>query len=203
MTDVRELLPLYALGILEADESSAVERALATDPSLVEELRQYQLATEEMVETVTPSPSVKARLLGSAGLGRFERFSARMSQIFDVTVDRARELLGLVERSASWENPVPGIGLVHFDGGPACAAADCGFIRIAPGCTFPWHTHRGEELSIVLAGTLRDHSGRLLKAGDELIQATGTAHDLVAEGDEEVIFAARATDGIEVAPPRS
>ena len=35
----------------------------------------------------------------------------------DVTVDKARELLGLVERAASWENPLPGIGLVHFAGG--------------------------------------------------------------------------------------
>ena len=203
MTDVRELLPLYALGVLEQDEAATVERAVAGDPALAAELEQYRLAAQEMVEPVTASPSVKARLLGSVGGGRFERFSARVAKIFDVTVDRARELLGLVERSASWENPVPGIGLVHFDGGPACAAADCGFIRIAPGCTFPWHTHRGEELSIVLAGTLRDHSGRLLKAGDELLQAPGTAHDLVAEGDEEVIFAARATEGIEVAPPRS
>ena len=52
-----------------------------------------------------------------------------MASLFDVTVDRARELLGLIERPASWENPVPGIRLVHFDGGPAYAAADCGFVR--------------------------------------------------------------------------
>ena len=203
MTDVRELLPLYALGILSPDEASAVERAIATDPSLVAELEAYREAAEEMIEPVSPSPYVKARLLTATGGGKLERFSARLAQIFDVTLDRARELLGFTERPAAWENPVPGIGLIHFDGGPACAAADCGFVRIAPGCTFPWHTHRGEELSIVLVGTLRDHSGRLLKAGDELLLHTGTQHDLKAEGDEEVIFAARAVDGIEVAPPRS
>jgi putative transcriptional regulator len=203
MTDVRELLPLYALGVLEPDEVAVVERAVAADPGLAAELAEYRMAAEEMVEPVTASPSVKARLMGSVGGGRFEKFSARMAQIFDVTVDRARELLGLVERSASWENPVPGIGLVHFDGGPACAVADCGFIRIAPGCTFPWHTHRGDELTIVLAGTLRDHGGRMFKPGDELLHTAGSEHDIAAEGDEEVIFAARAIDGIEVAPPRS
>ncbi|MDB4956560.1 MAG: anti-ECFsigma factor, ChrR [Myxococcales bacterium] len=203
MMDLRELLPLYALGVLEADEAAVVDRAVAADPALAAELQQYLTAAEEMVEPVTASPSVRARLLGSVGNGRFERFSTRMAQIFDVTVDRARELLGLVERSASWENPVPGIGLVHFDGGPACATADCGLIRIAPGCTFPWHTHRGEELSLVLAGTLRDHSGRLLAPGDELVQTPGSQHDIAADGDEEVIFAARAVSGIEVATPRS
>jgi hypothetical protein len=203
MTDVRTLLPLYALGVLEPDEVRAVERAIASDPALAGELQLYQKATLEMVEPVAASPSVKSRLLSSVGGGRFEHFSARMAQIFDVSMDRARELLGLVERPGSWENPVPGIGLIHFEAGPAYATADCGFVRIASGCTFPWHMHHGDELTIMLAGTLRDHSGQVLTAGDEVTHTQGTEHDLTAEGDEEVIFAARAIDGIEVAPPRA
>ena len=198
-TDVRELLPLYALGVLEADEAALVDRAVAADQALAAELASYRDAVGQLVELVPPEPppaDLQARLLASAGGGRFERFAARFAAIFDVTVDRARELLGLTERAASWQTPVPGIGLVHFAGGPACAAADCGFIRIAPGCTFPWHTHRGEEISIILAGTLRDHEGRILRAGDELFQASGTQHDIACEGSEDVIFAARALNGI-------
>jgi putative transcriptional regulator len=202
MSDIRELIPLYVLGALDADDAATVERALAADPALGAELDAYNDAIHQLVSVplpAVPSPDVKARLLASVGGGRFERFAARMASIFDVTVDRARELLGLVERDASWENPVPGVGLVHFDGGPACATADCGFVRIAPGCTFPWHTHRGEEVSIVLSGTLRDHDGRLLHPGDELVHARGTQHDISAEGAEPVIFAARAFEGIDVA----
>jgi putative transcriptional regulator len=198
MSDVRELLPLHALGVLDADEAKAVEQAVAADPALAAELAAYRDAAALVAAPVAPPPDVKARLLASAGGGRFERFATRFAQLFDVTVDKARELLGLIERPASWEAPVPGIGLVHFAGGPACAAADCGFIRIAPGCTFPWHTHRGEEVSIILSGTLRDHTGRLLHPGDELVQAAGTQHDISAEGDADVIFAARAFNGIEV-----
>ena len=201
MSDVRELLPLYALGVLDADEAKLVEGALAADPALAAELDSYRDAAHQLVglvPPVAPPLDVKARLLASAGGGRFERFAARVATIFDVTIDRARELLGLVERPASWETPVPGVGLVHFAGGPACATADCGFIRIAPGCTFPWHTHRGEELSIVLSGTLRNYDGRLLRSGDELVQAPGTQHELTVAGDEPVIFVARAFDGIEV-----
>jgi len=196
--NIRELLPLYAVNALAADEAAEVERAVQADPALAAELDSYL----GLLTPVTPSPDVKARLLASIGGGRFERFADRMAKLFDVTVDRARELLGLVERDASWENPMPGIALIHFDGGPACAAADCGFVRIQPGCTFPWHTHRGEEINVILSGTLRDSTGKVLQAGDELVQQASTQHDLTA-GNDEVIYVARAMNGIEVSGPRS
>ena len=201
MSDLHELIPLYALGVLDDAEAAVVERAVASDPKLAAELASYRDAAHALIAAVpevAPSAEVKTRLIASAGGGRFERFAARVAQVFDVTVDRARELLGLVDRAASWDAPIPGIGLVHFQGGPACATADCGFIRIEPGCTFPWHTHRGEEVSIILAGTLRNFDGRLLHPGDELVQAAGTQHELTVAGDEPVIFIARAFDGIEV-----
>ena len=39
--DIRDDLPLYALGTLEAEERAAVEQALAEDPSLAAELREW------------------------------------------------------------------------------------------------------------------------------------------------------------------
>jgi hypothetical protein len=195
-TDVRELLPLYALGALEPDEATTVERAIENDPALAAELDSYL-----ELSAVAPSPDVKARLLASAGGGRFERFTDRMAKLFDVSVDRARELLGLIERPASWEHPVPGVSLIHFDGGPAYAAADCGFVRVARGCKFPWHTHRGEEVSILLSGTLRDSDGKVFQAGDEIVHQQGTQHDLYADGDD-AIYVARAMNGIEVGQPQ-
>jgi putative transcriptional regulator len=196
-SDVRELLPLYALGELSAEEASAVERAIEADPSLAAELESYL----DLV-AVVPPPDVKTRLIASVGGGRFEPLSDRMAKLLDVTIDRARELLGLIERPSSWENPVPGVHLIHFDGGPAYAAADCGFVRIAPGCKFPWHTHRGEEVSVILSGSMRDYDGKLLRAGDELVHQQGTQHELTAEGDDDVIYVARAMNGIEVGPPQ-
>ena len=199
--DIHELLPLYALGILEPDEAKLIERAIASDPALATELVSYQDAAGQLgsLTAQAPSPDVKARLLASVGGGRFEKLATKMSSLFDVSVDRAREFLGLIERSASWEAAMPGIGLVHFDGGPAYTAADCGFIRLAPGATFPLHTHRGEEVSLILAGSLRDHEGRILTVGDELVQAHGSTHHITAIGDVECIFAARAMNGIEIA----
>jgi hypothetical protein len=197
MTDIRELIPLYALGALEADDADAVERALEADPALAAELDSYLALTPAVV----PAADVKARLLASAGGGRFGAFSGRLTMLLDVTVDRACELLGLIERKASWENPVPGVHLIHFDGGPAYAAADCGFVRIEPGCTFPWHMHRGEEVSVLLHGTLRDNAGKVWQAGDEIVQHQGSEHDLTA-GDDGAVYVARAMDGIEIAGQR-
>jgi putative transcriptional regulator len=201
MTEIRELLPLYALGILDADEASAVERAVAADPHLSAELATYRDAALEIVEPIAPPADLKARLMASVGSGRFERFADRIAKLFDVTLDRGRELLGLIERAASWEDRAPGIGLIHFEGGPAVATADCGFVRIAPGMIFPWHTHVGHELSIVLVGTLQENTGRFYRPGDEVPQNPGSEHCIKAE-DEEVIFATRAFDGITISGVR-
>lgn len=188
----RDLLPLYAVGAVTADEARQVERDIATDPALAAELDGF-LA----MMAVTPSPDVKARLLASVGGGRFERFVDRISSLFDVSIDRARELVALVERTASWEHPIPGVSLIHFKGGPAYANADCGFVRIAAGCKFPWHTHRGEEVNLILVGCARDAEGKVFGPGDEIVEQQGSAHDLTA-GEEDVLYVARAMNGIEV-----
>ena len=206
--DVRELLPLYALGILEVDEAALVERAIADDAALTAELASYQQTTAALGSTVAPvapSAAVKQRLLASIGGGRFEAFSGRMAKLFDVTVDRARELLGLIERPASWiPQIIPGISLVHFEGGPATATADCGFVRIVPGGVFPPHTHLGEEIVTILSGQLHDLTNdRVIGPGDDYLQIEGTTHYLVCIGTEDCVYASRANNGIAVGGQRA
>lgn len=200
--DIRELLPLYALGLLEPDELQAVERAVASDPQLAAALAAYQDSTHQLAASIAPiepSPAVRSRLLASVGGGALERFAQRLGALFDVTVERAREILGLIERPASWEVQIPGIALVHFDGGPAFAAADCGFIRLAPGAIFPFHNHLGDEACVVLEGAIFDATNnRMIEAGDDYFQHAGTQHALVNKGSVDCIFAARAMHGIEV-----
>ena len=195
---VEELLPLYALGLLEGDEAIQVENAIAADPALARELASLE---DSLIEPIAPPPDLEKRLMASVGGGRFERFAARFAQIFDLGIDRVRVLLGLTERDSSWGEEAPSVFLIHFDAGPAAATADCGIVRIKPGGVFPPHMHRGEERSIVLAGTLRDLDGTLYRAGDELVYAQGSSHLLTVDGDEDVIFVARAFNGIELQLP--
>lgn len=197
--DVRDLLPLHALRILDADDAEAVERAVARDPELAAELAAYQTSATTLITPIPPGPDVEARLMASVGAGRFARLASHVAQLYDVTDDRAHELLALIERPTSWELAAPGINLVHFDSGPAFAAADCGFVRIEPGATFPEHSHQGEEVSLVLTGQLRDADGRVLSPGDELILGEGSSHFLTSVGAEPCIFAARAMNGIAIA----
>src|SRR5262249_23436793 len=72
----------------------------------------------EEVALVEPSPEVRTRLLASVGAGRFSGFAGPIAAMFDVTMDRAHELLGLIERSASWKSQIPGVEIIAFAGGP-------------------------------------------------------------------------------------
>jgi putative transcriptional regulator len=203
--DVRELLPLYALGVLDADEVSAVEREVARDTALAAELAAYRQTSDavRLSIEVVPPPEVKVRLMASVGAGRFDAFAARMARMFDVTVDRARELLGLIERPASWiPQVVPGISFVEFEGGPTVAGADCGFVRLAPGAVFPPHTHLGEEMTTILTGRVHDVANdRMIGPGEDYVRDEGTTHYLVCVGNEDCIYATRALNGIALGGP--
>ncbi len=194
MTDIHELLPLYALDMLEGEEKRAVEHALAEQPELAAEMAAFQDTAAELfilAEPLKPGAHVKMRLLSSIGGGRFERFTATFARLFDVTAEKARELLGWIEDPSKWEVVDPFAKVIHFPAGPACAGADTGFVRVVPGGTFPYHGHGGSEVSIILSGSAITSDGKVLRAGDEVSEEPGTAHDLTNSGDEDFIYASR------------
>ena len=139
---------------------------------------------------VAPPAGARARLLDAAHGERFARFTRRFAELFDVAVDRARELLRLIDRADAWEaGPDPTCALIHFQAGPRFAGADTGFVRLRAGERFPWHRHDGEEHNLILQGTCEDSLSGTLRVGDEGVLPGGTEHDFVAVGDEDVIFA--------------
>ena len=192
--EVRELLPLYVLGLLEADEVSLVEQAVRRDPALAAELRGFDAAAARLLDgvaPVAPPQSVRDRLLASIAPGRFERFAARFAEMYDVTVARARELFGLIDDASTYDRAIPGAVLIHFQGGAACAGADCGFIILPAGTKFPWHRHEGEEHVLIMQGRLRDCDGTVIEAGQEDHKGAGTEHEFEAMSGDDLIFCAR------------
>jgi putative transcriptional regulator len=197
VTDVRELLPLHALGLLDADEAAGVERAVAADPALAIELAAYRdaaAAVGSALPSLEPSRAVWDRLLHSIGGGRFDGFAASIARLFDVSADRARELMGWIDDPTRWQTFAPGAWLIHFPAGPACAGADTGFVKVAPGARFPRHVHGGDEVTLVLQGASRDQDGRVLRAGDEHLEVAGSLHEFTAEPGEDFVFAVRVVD---------
>ena len=195
MTDIKELLPLYALGVLPPEETSLIEKLLREQPQLATSLAAYQATAGELALAVTPvapSPHVRVRLLASIGAGRFESLTPAFRRIFDLTVDGARALMAWIDDPSKWQQVMPHFAAIHFAGGPACVGADTGFVRLAPKSTFPYHAHRGEELTLVIAGTALTSDGKSLRAGDEVLEPGGSAHDLTNTGDEDFIYATRA-----------
>lgn len=149
------------------------------------------------VVAVEPSPEVKLRVLASIGGGRFAHHAASIAAMFEVSVDRAHELLGLIERSASWRTQLPGVSMIGFKGGASLGRAECGFLRLAPGTTFPMHAHVGEEEALVLTGQVHDATNdRVLSPGEGWRLPAGTRHELVGQGDEPCICAVCARGGI-------
>jgi putative transcriptional regulator len=194
LQELSELLPLYALGVLPPDEASLVEKMLEAQPELAFSLEDYLATAGELmlaVAPVPPSPHVRGRLLASIGAGRFEKLTPAFRRIFDLPLEGARALMAWIDDPSKWQQVMPHFAAIHFAGGPACAGADTGFIRLAPHSTFPYHGHRGEELTLILSGTAVTSDGKHLEAGDEILEAPGTAHDLTNTGDDDFIYATR------------
>lgn len=191
---VTEQLPDFLLGGLPADQADVVASHLGDCERCSQELDDISeslsgLALE--LEPVQPSPALRERILASAQKGRFAQFAERFAKMFDVAVDRAKELLDLVDQPSAWEDgPCEGSGLIHFDAGPATVGADTGFVRVKPGVLFPWHTHGGLETNLVLQGSCIDSDGTVYKRGDVFVNQPGTAHEFrAAEGDLDYVFA--------------
>jgi Cupin domain len=195
MKDLLDTLPLYALDVLSAEEVEAVEQALREQPHLATLLTALRATAADLVAAapaVKPSPHVRQRLLASIGAGRFERFTPAFSRIFDLSLEAARELLAWIDDPSKWQQVMPHFAAIHFAGGPACRGADTGFVRLAPGGVFPYHGHRGDELTLVLLGTATASDGRILRAGEENFEIAGTAHDFANTGEGDFIYATRA-----------
>lgn len=138
------------------------------------------------------------------GLGRllnavanpWVRFLDVFAELVDLPAAAARPILDRAEVGRGWEAaPVPGLELVHFEGGPRTAGADVGLVRLAPGALHPLHEHLGEEAIVVLAGGYLDSAGYSVVAGQVERRHAGTPHSFVA-GPEGVVFAAVLREGV-------
>jgi anti-sigma factor ChrR (cupin superfamily) len=190
-----DLLPEYVLGTLEGEELKAVEAALAASPELQREaaaVSEAFAAFGASLAPIAPPPALKQKLLAAiTGAERYQPFAAALAKYYHLAVDKMHALITSIDDAATeWTaGPLPGITLMHFDGGPQVAGADCGFVRLDPGLHFPWHRHTGFEMNFVLEGTIRDWDGRIYGPGEAIEKEDGSEHEFWADEKQGALIA--------------
>jgi putative transcriptional regulator len=160
----------------------------------------FDLIADE--QDLAPSPALRERVLASVNPeSRFEGFVERVARLFDLPEARAREILRTADQIASptWVGiPIPGVQLMHLEGGPQRVGHDCGLVHVAAGASFPKHRHLGLEWNLVLSGAAEEDSGCLWLPGDLLLRGPETCHGYRVLPDQPVLFAVVLEARIEV-----
>jgi putative transcriptional regulator len=179
--------------LLEPKTPSAAERldaSLAEDGASDREIAETKAAVAALGQAAlssspeAPSASIRDRILASSARpGKYGIFVDRIARLFDLSLEAATELMASLERPGTFMPfLVEGLELVAVPAGPKCAGAIATIVRIEPGVVFPEHTHRGEEITLLLDGGFREpgEGGAEVWRGDELYRADGSGHALVA-----------------------
>jgi anti-sigma factor ChrR (cupin superfamily) len=128
----------------------------------------------------------------AAVAGPLTRYGPRVAELLGLPTVVVADALARVHADvAPWSEVLPGIDnyALRRDG-----QREWGLIRAAPGLTFPYHRHVGEERVVVLQGSCADSSGRQLGPGDEIVHTVGTSHHLEIHEGPPLVFA-YVTDG--------
>ena len=184
----------YLLGFATPEERQKLEHRLEKEMSLRTQMVDMQNIIVNFSPTAnTVNPALKARILnGLKPQTRFFGYAQRLSELFDLTPDRIRELLRDIDQfpAKPWEESmIPGVFALHFDGGRQLPDAECGIVQMAPNTPFPSHTHKGDEWALILQGESCDDKGGRFLPGDLCHQGTGDHHAFRAVGTVPLIFA--------------
>ncbi len=106
---------------------------------------------------VTPSPSLRARLLAEA-------MATRPSP--DLTIVR--------HDAGRWDVVMPGIERKALGGAPGDRVRSF-LLRLAPGARLPAHVHATAEHLMVVAGSV-EQDGRVVRSGDYVYSPVGSRH---------------------------
>jgi hypothetical protein len=153
--------------------------------------------------------ALRERLLFGTRSGRaLPTFASGIAKLLDLDEARARAELSALEAEAAWgPGLVPGNRLRPIRPGASPGQSPrrsptprtAWFLKTTPGVTLPRHRHQGSELTFVLQGGFRDSAGTTVWAGEQVIMADATEHDVLVLGDVDCIALVVSDGGIVVA----
>ncbi|HNH46616.1 MAG TPA: cupin domain-containing protein [Myxococcota bacterium] len=143
------------------------------------------LALAASVAPLPPRSGRRELLLAAIEARPWEPFVNRVAVLIDVSAEKAASYLNsMLDKfvPAPWTN----VEWIHLEAGPATAGCDVGILRVAPEQEFPFHTHGGEEVILVLQGGYQNDDGSVHRAGDLCRQREG--HSFTALPGQPLIY---------------
>ena len=196
---------LFDLALADAPAGAPLADAhLAACPScreVIALLREATAGLPLLLPGVGVAPTARSRLLEALGPQTpwWSRFADGVAGLLDVTVERARALLGLLDEPASWApGLLPQMRLIDLTGGPAVAGAITGFVELAATSEFPAHTHFGDESVLVLRGRAEDDDGRRYGPGDLWQRPAGSTHTFSVLAGAPFLYLVVIFDGVDI-----
>jgi putative transcriptional regulator len=175
---VLDELPAHAAGHLTGEEAVRVEAHLQS----CADCRKAAAEADTVAEGLTQAPaSILAALDRKlVGVGRFEHLLDRVAELYDLSLNDARNVLSSIDKASSWATELAqGVWLCPVTAGPKVKDAFTVLVKVEPGGVFPTHTHGGRERVLILEGGYRDVSGVEYWRGELDEREQGTSHSFV------------------------
>lgn len=181
-----ELLVDYAAGALGEAESLVIATHLALCPACRTAVAALEDVGGALLEGLAPAElatgsldTVLARIEGEAPAApRAERKPPSGDRI--LVPEPLRGYLQASLEELPWKGLLPGLGM--FEIATAGKTRKTRLLRVKAGTPMPEHTHRGSELTLVLAGGYSDERGHFVR-GDIDITDDSVRHQPVADSD--------------------
>jgi putative transcriptional regulator len=192
----QELIFDYAAGALDearqfmVDAHRRMNEQCKADIGLCEDIGGYLLVKDCHATAMKPSARDKMRALlddvmDESGAHQKSMRSVSESQCA-ATVEMLKsyglrgELIDHLERScrmgceqSKWSKLTDAVHFVNIDSG--CSKSIMRLVRVDAGTQIPEHSHRSEEITLVLKGAMEDDFGRY-NAGDLIVRQKGDMH---------------------------
>jgi quercetin dioxygenase-like cupin family protein len=187
-----DLVPLYALGVLDDTEQAWVEQQMCDYPELVAELAAYEMAVTAIPYGIASLPNAAQMQITKGKL--FDRLGLDLARAESAPEPVEREPMSnfvpfLTTRSADLKWTSPGIpkveiAILHTD---PVTRERVGLLRAQPGMQYPPHRHGGTEEIYMLSGDLV-LEGETYYTGDYIRSAPGSKHGPASSAEGCLFF---------------
>lgn len=183
-----EMLIDYASGALREAPALLVATHLALCPTCRGEVKECEVVGGcllEQVESVDVSESCRAKVLASLDTPAQEVAADHApDSLCRILPSPLKGYVGCTSQHIAWGEPNSPLSLFTLP--TPCCGGSAQLVKIKPGTTLPKHTHQDYELTLVLAGALRD-GDKLYRRGDVMVIDSKSPHAPKSAGGEDCL----------------